>query len=693
MSNRLAKEKSPYLLQHAQNPVDWYPWGPDAFEKAVKEDKPILLSIGYSTCHWCHVMEHESFENEAVARVMNDYVVSIKVDREERPDVDKIYMTAVSAMTGQGGWPLNVFLTPDLKPFFGGTYFPPEPRYNHPSWTDLVQHIGKSWKVPEERDKMLKAASHITESLRAYTSAAGESAALDEKWIEGGFLSLKSTFDHSRGGFSEAPKFPMPVYQSFLFTYWARTHNKEALDMALLTLREMSRGGIYDHLGGGFARYSTDGHWHVPHFEKMLYDNAQLTRNYLDAYQITREEDWKRVARETLDYVLRDMTSPEGGFYSAEDADSFSEAGAKEKKEGAFYVWSKKEIMDLLEQEAGDLFCFRYGVREGGNALQDPHGEFTGKNIPYAAHPLAETALHFTRREDEVAAILERSKAALFAVREKRPRPHRDDKVISAWNGLMISAFARAYQVLREPRDLQAAQKAAGFLADHLYDAGMKTLFRRWRDGQKQENGIADDYAFVIQGLLDLYEADFDVRWLRWAEDLTLVLIDRFYDKTRDVFFMTAVDQDPHLLFRMKEDQDNVEPAAASVTVMNLLRLSELSNKKEHRQLAIKVLESVGPTLRDAPRALPVMLQAMSFLLGKTAQVIIEGDVQSNEAKELLQVLHRFYVPNKIVMTRKPEENGKAKVYLCENYSCKNPTSDPGEFEKQLRVIPGSSSS
>ena len=400
--NRLIHEKSPYLLQHAYNPVDWYPWGEEAFAKPKKENKPILVSIGYSTCHWCHVMEHEYNEDPQVAALMNKYLVNIKVDREERPDVDKIYMTAVSAMTGSGGWPLNVFLTPDLKPFFGGTYFPPAARWGHPGWADVVTQIGTTWQDPKEREKMLKAGDHITAALKQYT--AGDLSPLegDPRWLDAGFRSLQGAYDSSRGGFGEEPKFPMPVYHNFLFSYYARTKNKEALEMSLHTLRAMAKGGIYDHIGGGFARYSTDRDWHIPHFEKMLYDNAQLAVNYLEAYQITQDPEFARTARETLDYIRRDMTNPEGGFYSAEDADSLPSPDAKEKKEGAFYVWGKAEIMGILGDRAGEVFCFRYGVRDQGNAAQDPHGEFEKKNILYIAHAIAETARQFNMQEPEV---------------------------------------------------------------------------------------------------------------------------------------------------------------------------------------------------------------------------------------------------------------------------------------------------
>jgi uncharacterized protein YyaL (SSP411 family) len=691
-SNHLIHEKSPYLLQHAHNPVDWYPWGPEAFEKARKEDKPILVSIGYSTCHWCHVMEHESYEDPAVAALMNQYLVNIKVDREERPDVDKIYMTAVSAMTGQGGWPLNMFLTPDLKPIYGGTYFPPEAKWGQPGWKDVVKQIGESWKNPEDRKKMLSAASTITDSLKKYTEVAYDPAEGNASWLDAGFKSLQDAYDASRGGFGSAPKFPMPVYHNFLLRYYARTKKKEALDMSLHTLSEMAKGGIYDHLGGGFARYSTDADWHIPHFEKMLYDNAQLAVNTLEAYQITHDPELKRVAEETLAYIQHDMTSPEGGFYSAEDADSLPSKDAKEKKEGAFYVWEKKEILLIAGEKAGEIFCFRYGVREGGNAAQDPHGEFTDKNILYIAHGIPETAKQFNVSEKEAHELLAQAKAKLLAARSDRPRPHLDDKVISAWNGLMISAFAKGYEVLGEPAYLASAQKAASFLKDKLYDPGTKTLYRRWRDGDRQALGIADDYAFVTQGLLDLYEVDFNPDWLNWAIDLTEAQDKRFYDAEHGGFFMTAVDQDAHLILRVKEDTDNVEPSASSVATLNLLRLSQLMDRKEFADVAEKTLKAFGAHMREAPRALPQMLVALDFDLTEPRQVVIAGQSGTADTEALLKVLHNHFIPVKTVLLA-DEKNpmkpigGKATAYVCFHHICKEPTNDPQKFDELLKAL------
>ncbi len=700
--NRLIHEKSPYLLQHAHNPVDWYPWGTDAFETAKREDKPLLVSIGYSTCHWCHVMERESFEDEGSARLMNEYLVAIKVDREERPDIDKIYMTAISAMTGQGGWPLNVFLTPDLKPFFGGTYFPPEARRGHPAWKDIVRHIGTSWKVPTDREKMLAVAGDITNSLQKVVEASPSPARLDPIWLSGGFEALRSSFDGSRGGFGQAPKFPMPVYHQFLMRYWARTNQEEALEMSLSTLRAMARGGIYDQLGGGFARYATDPRWNIPHFEKMLYDNAQLIVNYLEAFQITADNEFRRIARQSLDYIARDMTSPEGAFFSAEDADSSPSGQASEMSEGAFYVWEKKEIVEVLGAPAAEVFCFRYGVRDQGTAPHDPHGEFVNQNILSIAHSLTEVAQHFKLELLEVEKALDSARAALFQARQKRPRPQRDDKVIAAWNGLMITACAKAYQILGHEHDLRAAQKAARFVMTHLFDDQKKRLYRCWREGEKKSFGIAEDYAFMIQAFLDLYEADFDPTWIVWADKLNQVMIRQFYDHDHGGFFMTSQDQDPHLLWRFKADEDQVEPSASSVGALNLLRLAQFLDEASYREMSVKTIESYGHRLAESPSALTGMLAAVDFATTDPRQIVLAGEPGAQDTRALFSVLYSRYWPVKVVLGALggPKQRvlskrlpfldnmtalqGKATAYVCENFTCRTPTPDPQEFDRQL---------
>ncbi|MBI2071050.1 MAG: thioredoxin domain-containing protein [Elusimicrobia bacterium] len=698
--NHLIREKSPYLQQHAYNPVEWHPWGEEAFQKARRENKPIFLSIGYSTCHWCHVMEKESFSDPKIAAIMNKYFVSIKVDREERPDVDKIYMTAVQAMTGAGGWPLSAWLTPDLKPFFGGTYFPPDSRWGRPGFSQILERTAELWKT--QRDKLVSSSNDLTEKIQQYMTVEGRQGPLEPAALESGFKSYQSSYQASRGGFGGAPKFPMPVNHNFLLRYWARAKDSKALDMSLHTLREMAKGGIYDHLGGGFHRYSTDDKWHIPHFEKMLYDNAQLAVNYLEAYQISREEGFAQVVRETLEYVLRDMTHPQGGFYSAEDADSLppelagkvSDKGHEHKSEGAFYIWEKEEILRIAGQEAGEIFSYRYGIEPTGNAESDPQGEFKNKNILYIAHGMPDTAKKFQKSEKETQRILQETKQKLFEARAKRPRPHLDDKVLVSWNGLMISAFAKAAQILGEPRYAKAAERSAAFIQTSLYDLKTKRLYRRWREGESKVPGIADDYAFLVQGLLDLYEATFDARWLEWAIELTETQNKLFYDSQNGGFYMTAIGHDKNLLVRTKEDSDNVEPSASSIAALNLLRLAQFTDRKDFREAAEKTLTLFAQQLKQQPRSLPQMLAALDFYLSKPKQIVIAGEPSDQDMKEMLEEIHRRFMPNKILLVVNGGKNretliqwlpflkgivpigGKATAYVCIDYACELPTND-----------------
>ncbi|MBV8968667.1 MAG: thioredoxin domain-containing protein, partial [Verrucomicrobia bacterium] len=482
MPNRLAQEKSPYLLQHAGNPVDWYPWGPEAFAKAEAENKIIFLSVGYSTCHWCHVMERESFEKEAVAELLNQNFVSIKVDREERPDVDRVYMLFVQSTTGSGGWPMSVFLTPDRKPFLGGTYYPPEDRYGRPGFSTLLRRLAEIWQASPE--KILDQGQRFTDALRGHLESDSTSQPanqISDVWFEAGFRNLLNAFDPEEGGFTSAPKFPRASVFDFLFRYWQQSGEDRALDMALFTLEKMADGGMYDHLGGGFHRYSVDARWHVPHFEKMLYDQAQLAWNYLVAFQISGRTRFREIADGILDYVLRDLTSSAGGFYSAEDADSLPSADAPEKREGAFYVWSENEIKEHLTPSEALVFARTYGVESGGNTSpeSDPHGELRGQNVLIRINDPDVVAKLSGLPEDEVRQLLESARRKLLSVRSERPRPHLDDKIVTGWNGLMISALARAFQVLEDPRYLASAQNAARFLRANLYP---KPLLRSFRE-------------------------------------------------------------------------------------------------------------------------------------------------------------------------------------------------------------------
>jgi uncharacterized protein YyaL (SSP411 family) len=705
-TNRLAQEKSPYLLQHAHNPVGWYPWGEEAFAKARRENKPIFLSVGYSTCHWCHVMAHESFESEEVAAIMNHEFVNIKVDREERPDVDRVYMTFVQATTGGGGWPMSVWLTPDLKPFVGGTYFPPEDRYGQPAFKKVLERIATAWK--ENHEKIVEQGGQIVAALRESQSAATAEGKIDAAILDSAYHQIDRSYDPKEGGFGNAPKFPRPVTLNFLTRFYARDpkseSGKQALEMTLFTLRKMAAGGMHDHIGGGFHRYSVDRYWHVPHFEKMLYDQAQLAVAYLDAFQITQDRQYEGVARDILDYVARDVTSKEGGFFSAEDADSLFEHGKPEHGEGAFYIWTKKEI-DAALGDAAEIFDFHYGVQVHGNAPEgsDPQDEFRGKNILIARHTIAETAHHFKKSDDEIGQSLARSREKLFSIRIKRPRPHLDDKIIAAWNGLMISAYARAAQVLDELQYLEIATGAAKFVRANLYDASRKLLYRNYREGRSDIEGFADDYAFVIQGLLDLYEASFNVEWLKFAMQLQETQDRLFLDEKNGGYFSTS-GKDESVFLRMKDDNDSAEPAASSVAALNLLRLSQFRDDKQMAERSRKTIDAFATTFSHFPSAMPQMLVAVDYCLSKPRQIVIAGKPDAPEANALLKEVHRHFLPKTILLFADGSEGqkylsekneairamsmveGRPAAYVCENFTCKAPVTEKEQLAELLKL-------
>ncbi|MBI2790084.1 MAG: thioredoxin domain-containing protein [Elusimicrobia bacterium] len=686
MPNRLASEKSPYLLQHKDNPVDWYPWGPEAFARAKAEDKPILLSIGYSTCHWCHVMEHESFSVPATAAVMNEHFVCVKLDREERPDVDKVYMTAVQAMTGQGGWPLNAFLTPDLKPFYGGTYFPPDSRYGRPSWTGLLERLAGLWK--ERRADIEKDAESLARAVTAYASAADEARGRPEaEASETAEKNLRASFDAENAGFGEAPKFPMPANIRFLLRRHARTGNADARTMAVETLRAMTRGGLFDQLGGGYARYSTDHAWRIPHFEKMLYDNAQLVENLADAVTVSKDPELLRALERTAGYLERDLRAPGGGFYSAEDADSLPyDEPHGHKAEGAFYLWRKNEIEAVLGNGA-PAFCARYGVVEGSNALADPHGEFTGKCVLYDKDPGA---------LEETAAAGMRGK--LFAERAKRPRPSLDDKILSSWNGLAIAGLARAYGATGNDRYLGLAADAASFVRRELSSPDGKTLWRRWRDGERAINGMADDYANMAYGMLALYEASFRPQDLAWANDLAMETIRRFAADGGGLF-QTGQNDGGELFTRSIENHDGVEPAPSSVLADVCLRLYDLTGREDYSRYANETLERFGPSLSTRPLAMPFLLAAWDRAAGKTATLIIAG-VDLPGGKELAGVAREGLRPGLVFAAFKEGDRAalaktapivsemavgaRARAYLCVERACGLPIENADELRERL---------
>jgi uncharacterized protein YyaL (SSP411 family) len=705
--NRLAAEHSPYLLQHKDNPVDWRPWGDEAFDVARRENKPIFLSIGYSTCHWCHVMAHESFESPQIADVLNTHFVSIKVDREERPDVDRVYMTFVQVTTGSGGWPMSVWLTPSLQPFYGGTYFPPTSKWNRPGFVDVLEEIARVWR--DERDKVEQSAATITDRLRSLRAHGAREPVPAAAVLERAADEYSVAFDRRRGGFGGAPKFPRPSELLFLLREHARTGASEPRDMVLVTLRAMALGGMRDHIGGGFHRYSVDADWRVPHFEKMLYDQAQLVLAYIEAAQVTGDRFFADVAVDTLDYVRADLTDPGGGFYSAEDADSVPPEHATDphphKMEGAFYIWREDEIRDVLGAGA-DVFIARYGVRPDGNAPFDPQNEFTHKNLLYTARPLEDIASSLGLSVADVEETLRRSREALHARRAARPRPHLDDKVLTAWNGLMIAAFARAARVLDGgDRFLAEARRAAEFVRSQLWQPEKGVLLRRYRNGEAGVEGYAEDYAYLVFGLLELFQADADPQWLDWA----LVLQERqdalFWDPIEGGWFSTT-GKDASVLLRLKEDYDGAEPAASSIGVLNLLTLAHLTmdtraEGMEPRAQVELTLGTFSGRAAQSGRTVPMMLAALSTYHSGMPQIVIVGDRASSDTKALLDVVRRRYLPTAITMVVEPspraaldrrlpwmsamkERDGRATAYVCRNFACESPTVNPDQLDRLL---------
>lgn len=695
MPNRLATEKSPYLLQHALNPVDWYPWGEEAFARARSENKPIFLSIGYSTCHWCHVMEHESFENDAVASIMNREFIAIKVDREERPDVDRVYMTFVQATTGSGGWPMSVWLTPDLKPFHGGTYFPPESRWNRPGFADILTEIAKVWR--ENGDGVRQSAERLTDRLRGIGAGVPAGRVPGPEVLGRGVRDYVAVFDAHRGGFGQAPKFPRPSELLFLLREFARMGEAQPHDMVVRTLQAMAIGGMRDHIGGGFHRYAVDADWRVPHFEKMLYDQAQLTLAYLEAFQATGEGAYAEVAEDTLAYVIRDMRDRGGGFYSAEDADSLPpEGGATRKLEGAFYLWTDDELERLLGADA-DLVRARFGIEADGNAPLDPHNEFGRGNLLYAATDLDELSRRFGASPADLAQRLEDARGRMFAARAVRPRPHLDDKILTAWNGLMIAACARAARVLGREAHLDAACRAATFVREYLWDATAGVLLRRYRDGDAAIAGYADDYADMVWGLLELFQADGNPDWLEWAITLQRRQDDLFWDAERGGWFSSTGD-DASVLLRLKEDYDGAEPAASSVGAMNLLTLAHLTGDAMWHSRLDDVFGAFADRLSSTGRAMPLMLAALSAYHAGVQQVVVVGPRDDAATVALARAVSERYLPFAVVVAVEPGEtqerlralapavgamtmvNGKPTAYVCRDFVCLTPVTNPADL-------------
>jgi len=676
-ANRLAGEKSPYLLQHQWNPVDWYPWGPEAFERARRESKPILLSIGYSTCHWCHVMERESFEDQATADFLKAHFVSIKVDREERPDVDKIYMTFVQSTTGQGGWPLNVFLTPDLKPFYGGTYFPPEPRHGRPSFLQLLRHIQQLWDTRQA--DVVQSSADLHQRLATFVETeANTDTDLARAWVVQAVERLQQDYDPRHGGFGGAPKFPRPSQPILLLRASAAEDESDTRRQVIHTCDRMAAGGIADQLEGGFHRYAVDAEWLVPHFEKMLYDNAQLANLYLEAFLATGQERHAQVVRSILDYVVRDMTHSEGGFFSAEDADS-------EGHEGKFYCWTEAELSQLLTRPELKLVVRRFGITERGNFTDHSHPDpLPGQNVLSLVDPVLSV------KEEP---LLESALRKMRERRRQRVRPHRDDKVLASWNGLMLGAFARAAIVLDEPAYLDQARKNLAFLRRHLWDSQTQTLYHRWRDGERDRVQLLDAYAYLLSGVLDLYEATLEGPQLEFAVDLADAMIDRFGDPERGGFYQSASEGD--LILRLKEDYDGAEPSGNSVAALSLLRLSVITDRARYRDLAEGTLRCFAPRLQERPEMVPHLLQALDFALEEKYRVVIatpEGD--PTVGLGLLRAAHLAYQPNRLIVGQTgpvdafarelPANEETAVAYVCTGNVCLPPTSDVRKLAELL---------
>ncbi|MBA2495181.1 MAG: thioredoxin domain-containing protein [Acidobacteria bacterium] len=674
-ANRLIKETSPYLQQHAHNPVDWYAWGEEAFAKARAEDKPVLISIGYSACHWCHVMEHESFEDEETARLMNENFVNIKVDLEERPDVDQIYMTFVQLTSGHGGYPLNVFLTPDKLPFFGGTYFPPVNRYNMPSFQRVLLSIAEAWR--ERRDELLHSANEVLGEIRRVGLTNAPGAELSKDQLDSAFQSFVRTFDNVNGGFGGAPKFPPPMSLEFLLRYYKRTGNENVLEMVKKTCTKMAHGGIYDQLGGGFHRYTVDAIWLTPHFEKMLYDNAQLARIYLHLFQVTKDEFYKRIAVETLEYVRREMLDAKGGFYTAQDADS-------EGVEGKFFVWTPEEVVEILGDADAQIFNFYYDVSEQGN--------FEEKNILNVKNSIAETAEALKISAEKLKEVLECGREKLFTTREKRIKPFRDEKVLTAWNGLMLATFSEAGAIIENQDYLEIARKNADFILENLQKDGY--LLRSWKDGEAKLNAYLEDYANFADGLIELFQVSGEVKYLKEAKRLADVLITEFWDDEGGAFFFTASNHE-ELLVRSKDFYDNAMPSGNSAAVDVLLKLAHLLGEENYRRFAVTILRLVAPQIKRYPQAFGRSLSVLEFYLNPTKEIVILGD----KGNELEREVWNTFLPNKVlVLAENAEENAefipllqerkmideKPTAYVCENFTCQKPVTTIEELRGQI---------
>ena len=687
--NRLINEKSPYLLQHAHNPVDWYSWCDEAFEKARQDNKPIFLSIGYSTCHWCHVMEHESFEDTETAELMNKVFISIKVDREERPDIDNIYMTVCQMMTGSGGWPLSIIMTPDKKPFFSGTYFPKESRYGRIGFKELINNINEAWS--NKRSEIESSADELTNYLQNINSSSGVSIKLNPDIFNFAYNNFENRFDPVNGGFGSSPKFPSPHNLMFLLRHWKTNGDDKALEMVTKTLIEMRKGGIFDHVGFGFHRYSTNKNWSVPHFEKMLYDQALLIMAYTETYQATQIIDFKKTAEEIIHYVLHDMTSPEGGFYSAEDADS-------EGVEGKYYLWTQEELLKKLGKDDADLAFTIFNTNHDGNFQEEATGKSSGENILHLSRSLDETAADFNIDKKDFILRLESIRQKLFIEREKRIHPYKDDKILTDWNGLMIAALANAGSIFGNNRFIAAAEESFSFIEKHLMNKDGK-LLHRYRDGDSSITGNIDDYAFLIWGLIELYEATFKARYINKAVELTDFILKHFWDEPNGGFFFTP-DFGEKLLVRTKEIYDGAIPSGNSVMFYNLIRIARITSASAYEDYADNLPDYFSESIQKAPSSSSFFLSAFEFIIGPSYEIIIVGNRNDPETQNVINSIKQKFIPDKVLLLKDPinldyslpfeyldsysQINSKPTIYICQNFQCGLPTTDINDALSKL---------
>lgn len=694
--NKLLNEKSPYLLQHSNNPVNWYAWNEESLQLSKEENKPIFLSVGYSTCYWCHVMERESFENEAIADLLNKYFINIKVDREERPDLDRVYMTALQSMIGSGGWPMNMFLTPDLKPFYGATYIPPKAKYGRAGFEDIIEQIQNLWTT--KRQEIITSSEKIFDLLNTRISQKSNlNINFDNAIFEKSFDTIKNIFDYDNGGFGIGNKFPRPVILNYLLSLYSRFGFTEALDIVTFTAKKMCEGGIYDHLGGGFHRYAVDVYWRVPHFEKMLYDQAQIANLLFDLYSLTGKKYFLNFAEETLNYVHNNLTDSTGGFYSAEDAESaIEESIPNYKEEGFYYTWEKTQIDDILGKTESAIFNYAYGIKHEGNTISDPHNIFKNKNVIHFANDIYDTAKAFNKSPDEIENILLNCRNILLEKRNKRPKPHLDDKLLTSWNSLMISAFAKGYNITRNEKYKDIAIKCSGFISEKMWDDKKNILYRRYRDGEVKYSGTLDDYAFYIKSLIDLYESTFYIEYLEKALNITNVIINKFLDKVNYGFFDAEPDV-KDVILKTKDIYDGAEPSGNSIMLENLLRLEYISGKKGFSEITEKSLNYFYPETENLPFSSPQMLNNYLSNTSAPKEIIFTGDLKDKKLAEMIEYIHGKFIPFKIIVYANKETEkytalikniiknyNETKVYVCENEACKLPVDNLDNLKKLL---------